>query len=110
KIGGKNPLIVAKDADLEEAVKATISGGYGSTGQKCTATSRVIVHEKIYDEFKQKLVEEVQSMTIGDGLDTKTDLPPSVNEQQLNTALYYIDRKSTRLNYSHVSISYAVFC
>src|SRR5699024_8359310 len=54
EMGGKNPLIVAKDADLEEAVKATISGGYGSTGQKCTATSRVIVHEKIYDEFKQK--------------------------------------------------------
>src|SRR5699024_2455215 len=92
EMGGKNPLIVAKDADLEEAVKATISGGYGSTGQKCTATSRVIVHEKIYDEFKQKLVEEVQSMTIGDGLDTKTDLPPSVNEQQLNTVLYYIDK------------------
>src|SRR5699024_11181678 len=49
-------------------------------------------HEKIYNEFKQKLVEEVQSMKIGDGLDAETDLPPSVNEQQLNTVLYYIDK------------------
>src|SRR5699024_2099415 len=92
EMGGKNPLIIADDADLDEAVKATISGGYGSTGQKCTATSRVIVHEKIYDEFKQKLVDKVQSMKVGDGLYIDTDLPPSVNEQQLNTVLYYIDK------------------
>src|SRR5699024_5170249 len=92
EMGGKNPLIVADDADLDEAVKASISGGYGSTGQKCTATSRLIVHENVYEEFKQKLVEKAKSMKVGDGLNTETDLPPSVNEQQLNTVLYYIDK------------------
>jgi len=92
EMGGKNPVIVADDADLDEAVKATISGGYSSTGQKCTATSRVIIHEKVYEEFKQKLIEQTQSMKIGDGLNTETDLPPSVNEQQLNSILYHIDK------------------
>lgn len=92
EMGGKNPLIVADDADLDEVVKATISGGYGSTGQKCTATSRVIVHENVYEEFKQKLVEKTLAMKVGDGLDEETDLPPSVNEQQLKTVLYYIDK------------------
>src|SRR5699024_8900959 len=58
EMGGKNPLIVADDADLDEAVKATISGGYAATGQKCTATSRVILHEKINDDWRQKLVEK----------------------------------------------------
>src|SRR5699024_12644320 len=91
-MGRKNTLIVSDDADLDEAVKASISGGYGSTGQKCTATSRLIVHENVYEEFKQKLVEKAKSMKVGDGLNTETDLPPSVNEQQLNTVLYYIDK------------------
>src|SRR5699024_1865005 len=68
EMGGKNPLSVADDADLDEAVKATISGGYGSTGQKCTATSRVIVHKNVYESFKRKLVEKTLAMKIGDGL------------------------------------------
>jgi len=92
EMGGKNPLIVAEDADLDAAVKATISGGYGSTGQKCTATSRVIVHAKVYEEFKRKLVEKTLEMKVGDGLAEETDLPPSVNKQQLETVLYYIDK------------------
>src|SRR5699024_1204203 len=54
--------------------------------------SRVIIHEKVYEEFKQKLIEQTQSMKIGDGLNTETDLPPSVNEQQLNSILYHIDK------------------
>src|SRR5699024_756462 len=92
EMGGKNPLIVADDADLDEAVKATISGGYGSTGQKCTATSRVIVHKNVYESFKRKLVEKTLAMKIGDGLFEETDLPPTVNEQQLESILYYIDK------------------
>jgi len=92
EMGGKNPLIVAGDADLDQAVNATISGGYGSTGQKCTATSRVIVHEKVYEEFKQKLIEKTKAMKVGNGLAEASDLPPSVNESQMDTVLYYIDK------------------
>lgn len=91
EMGGKNPLIVAADADLDKAVQATISGGFGSTGQKCTATSRVIVHEKVYDTFKEKLLAKTQQLKIGNGLESEIDLTPSVNEQQLNTVLSYID-------------------
>ena len=57
-MGGKNPVIVANDADLDLAVEATISGGLKSSGQKCTATSRVIVQQDVYDEFKEKLLEK----------------------------------------------------
>ena len=53
-MGGKNPVIVAEDANLDKAVNETINGGLRSTGQKCTATSRVIIHESIYEEFKAK--------------------------------------------------------
>src|SRR5699024_9969729 len=76
----------------DEAVKATMSSGYGSTGQKCTATSRVIVHEKIYEEFRRTLVEKTLAIKVGDGLAKETNLPLSVNEHQLETILYYIDK------------------
>ncbi|HET7616567.1 MAG TPA: alpha-ketoglutaric semialdehyde dehydrogenase GucD [Bacillales bacterium] len=92
EMGGKNPLIVADDADVEEAVDATISGGLRSTGQKCTATSRVIVQSGIYDRFKERLLEKTKQLTVGDGMKEGTWMGPSVNEGQLKTVLSYIEK------------------
>lgn len=92
EMGGKNPVIVANDADLDLAVEATISGGLRSTGQKCTATSRVIVQSEIYDTFKEKLIEKVRQIKIGDGLNSDTWMGPCASESQLNTVLSYIEK------------------
>jgi acyl-CoA reductase-like NAD-dependent aldehyde dehydrogenase len=91
EMGGKNPIIVAEDADLGKAVDATISGGLKSTGQKCTATSRVIVHEKVYIEFKEKLLNKIHTIKIGAGLEEGTWMGPCASESQLNTVLHYIE-------------------
>mgnify|MGYP001295986283 FL=1 len=69
EMGGKNPIIIANDANLEEAVDATLSGGLKSTGQKCTCSSRVIVQSDIYETFKQRLLEKAKEITVGDGMD-----------------------------------------
>ncbi|MDQ0206880.1 alpha-ketoglutaric semialdehyde dehydrogenase GucD [Alkalicoccobacillus murimartini] len=92
EMGGKNPVIVADDADLDLAVEATISGGLKSTGQKCTATSRVIVDQAIYEEFKEKLVSKVSELKVGDGLDADSWMGPSVSASQLDTVLSYINK------------------
>ncbi|TSB48460.1 alpha-ketoglutaric semialdehyde dehydrogenase GucD [Alkalicoccobacillus porphyridii] len=92
EMGGKNPVIVADDADLDLAVEATISGGLKSTGQKCTATSRVIVDQAIYETFKEKLVAKVSEIKVGDGLDTDSWMGPSVSASQLDTVLSYIEK------------------
>lgn len=92
EMGGKNPVIVAEDADLDLAVEATISGGLRSTGQKCTATSRVIVHRNVYEAFKDKLVSKVKQIKVGNGLDAGVWMGPSVSERQLNTVLRYIEK------------------
>nr|WP_209121670.1 alpha-ketoglutaric semialdehyde dehydrogenase GucD [Alkalihalobacillus sp. BA299] len=92
EMGGKNPVIVAADADLELAVEATISGGLRSTGQKCTATSRVIVQKDIYEEFKEKLIKKVKEIKVGNGLDEATWMGPCASESQLNTVLSYIEK------------------
>lgn len=92
EMGGKNPIIIADDAAVDEAVEATISGGLKSTGQKCTATSRVIVQAGIYEEFKTRLVERTKQLTVGDGMTEGTWMGPSVNEDQLNTVLSYIEK------------------
>ncbi|QMV44050.1 alpha-ketoglutaric semialdehyde dehydrogenase GucD [Cohnella cholangitidis] len=90
EMGGKNPIIIAADADLDLAVDATISGGLRSTGQKCTATSRVIVVRDVYEAFKQKLVEKVKMLRVGDGLEQETWLGPCASEKQYETVLRYI--------------------
>ncbi|GGG22810.1 alpha-ketoglutaric semialdehyde dehydrogenase GucD [Paenibacillus abyssi] len=94
EMGGKNPIIIAADADLDLAVDATISGGLRSTGQKCTATSRVIVIKDVYEAFKAKLLDKVAALKVGDGMDASTWLGPCANENQLDTVLSYI-RKGT---------------
>ncbi|WP_336785860.1 alpha-ketoglutaric semialdehyde dehydrogenase GucD [Paenibacillus sp. MMO-177] len=92
EMGGKNPVIVAADADLELAAEATISGGLRSTGQKCTATSRVIVVSDVYEAFREKLVAKVAELRVGDGLAEGTWLGPCANENQLDTVMSYIGK------------------
>ncbi|WLD93847.1 alpha-ketoglutaric semialdehyde dehydrogenase GucD [Alkalihalobacillus sp. AL-G] len=92
EMGGKNPVIVADDANLDLAVEGTISGGLRSTGQKCTATSRVIVLAEVYEQFKEKLINEIEKLSVGDGLTEGTWMGPCVSESQLKTVLSYIEK------------------
>jgi len=92
EMGGKNPIIVAADADLDLAVEATVSGGLRSTGQKCTATSRVIVERPVYRAFREKLLTAVRSLKVGSGMDSGTWMGPCANEKQLDKVLSYIQR------------------
>lgn len=92
EMGGKNPVIVADDADLDLAVDATISGGLKSTGQKCTATSRVIVDQAVYETFKEKLVAKVSEIKVGNGLESDSWMGPSVSASQLDTVLSYVQK------------------
>ena len=95
EMGGKNPVIIADDADLDLAVEGTISGGLRSTGQKCTATSRVIVHEAIYEAFKEKLVSKVNELKVGNGLSEDSWMGPCVSENQMKVVLSYIEKGKT---------------
>jgi alpha-ketoglutaric semialdehyde dehydrogenase len=92
EMGGKNPVIVTEDADLDLAVEATISGGLRSTGQKCTATSRVIVHSAVYETFKEKLLSKVSEIKVGNGLEEDVWMGPCASEKQLDTVLDYIEK------------------
>lgn len=91
EMGGKNPTIVLSDANLEEAVNVTINGAFFSTGQRCTATSRVIVEEPILDKFTRLLVEKTKALKVGNGLDPSVQMGPVVDENQLKTVLNYIE-------------------
>lgn len=90
EMGGKNPVIVMDDANLEDAINGILSGAFKSTGQKCTATSRVIVEEGIYTELKQRLVDETKTIKVGNGLENETWMGPCASENQMNTVLDYI--------------------
>lgn len=92
EMGGKNPVIVAADADIDLAVEATISGAFRSTGQKCTATSRVIVQSEVYEKFKEKLLEKTREITIGNGLKDGIWMGPCANESQYETVHSYIKK------------------
>jgi alpha-ketoglutaric semialdehyde dehydrogenase len=92
EMGGKNPVIVTKDADLDNAVEAVISGGFRSTGQKCTASSRVIVEAEVYDAFKEKLIQETKKITVGAGLQEGIWMGPCASESQFNTVKKYIEQ------------------
>ncbi|MCM8746361.1 aldehyde dehydrogenase family protein [Thermomicrobium sp. CFH 73360] len=91
ELGGKNPVIVAEDADLDFAVELTTSGAFRSTGQKCTATSRVIVLEPLLRDFTQKLVERARSLKVGPGIDPTVYMGPLVSEEQRQRVLGYIE-------------------
>jgi aldehyde dehydrogenase (NAD+) len=91
EMGGKNPVIVLEDADLDLAVESTAQGAFGSSGQRCTATSRAVVVNDIADEFVERIARRAASMRIGDGMDPETEMGPSVDESQFKTVLKYID-------------------
>src|ERR1700674_571306 len=79
EMGGKNPVVIMEDADLELAVESTAQGAFGSSGQRCTATSRAVVVNDIADEFVERLAKRGESMRIGDGMDPNTEMGPSVD-------------------------------
>jgi alpha-ketoglutaric semialdehyde dehydrogenase len=87
---GKNAIIVMDDADLELALEGVVWGGFGTTGQRCTAASRVIVHERVYDRFVELLAERALGLKIGFGLKRETEVGPLINEAQFQKVLYYI--------------------
>ncbi len=91
EMGGKNPVVILEDADLDLAVENTAQGAFGSSGQRCTATSRAVVVNKVADEFVERITKRAQTMRIGDGMDAKTEMGPSVDEGQFNTVLEYIN-------------------
>jgi len=88
--GGKNAEIVMDDANLDLAVEGALWGAFGTAGQRCTATSRLIVHEAVYDEMIDRMVAGAKSLTLGPGLEETTDVGPLVNEGQMKKVLEYI--------------------
>jgi alpha-ketoglutaric semialdehyde dehydrogenase len=89
ELGGKNPLIIMDDADLELAADAVICGGYATAGQRCTATSRVIVHQKVKEKLEQKVVKRIAKLRLGNGLDPKTDVGPLIKKKAQDRMLTY---------------------
>ncbi|HMU34933.1 MAG TPA: aldehyde dehydrogenase family protein [Pyrinomonadaceae bacterium] len=90
EMGGKNPVVVLEDCDIDLAVEHTANGAFGSTGQRCTAGSRAIVQSSIADEFVEKIVKRAKSFKLGAGADASTDIGPSVDEHQFDTVLKYM--------------------
>ncbi len=91
ELGGKNAQIVMDDADLHLALDGVLWGAFGTTGQRCTATSRLILHEKIHDTLLSMLVEKTKKLRLGDGLLPTTDIGPCINESQRNTDHSYVE-------------------
>src|SRR4051812_36433957 len=91
EMGGKNVIIVMDDAQLELAVEGCLWGGFGTTGQRCTAASRVIVHERVYEEFLQAFIRGAKALRVGNGLDPSVQVGPSVSEAQLQTVVSYVE-------------------
>ena len=90
EMGGKNILIVLEDANLDLAIEGAVWGGFGTTGQRCTAASRIAVHKNVYKEFLHRFVERVKAIRVGDGLDPATGMGPCINEEQLNKVMEYV--------------------
>lgn len=91
EMGSKNALVVMDDADLDLAVTVAAGGAFGGSGQKCTASSRLIVHESLHDAFTEKLVVATKAMKVGHALDAGTQMGPIVSAQQLKENLAYVE-------------------
>ena len=91
EMGGKNPTVVLKDADLDYAADILVNGAFFSTGQKCTACSRAIIEQAIYEPLAEKLVEKTKKLKIGNGLEPGVQIGPAVDQKQLETDLKYIE-------------------
>jgi aldehyde dehydrogenase (NAD+) len=90
-MGGKNPLVVLDDADVDVAVNCAVQGAFYSTGQRCTASSRLVVTEGIHDRFVAAMVERMKKLTVDDALKAGTDIGPVVDQSQLEQDLRYLD-------------------
>jgi alpha-ketoglutaric semialdehyde dehydrogenase len=91
EMGGKNVIIVMDDADLDLAVEGAVWGAFGTSGQRCTAASRLVVHKKVYRQFTKKLVEHAQALKVGNGADPKTHMGPVINADAMHKILGYIE-------------------
>jgi len=91
EMGGKNVIMVMDDANLELAVEGCLWGGFGTTGQRCTAASRVVVHQKVYRAFLDRFVQRAAALRVGAGLDPDTQMGPLVSEGQRDTVIKYVD-------------------
>ncbi len=92
ELGGHNPFVVLPDAELDRAAEAAFAGAFWSAGQKCTATRRMLVHEHVYDAFREKLLARIAAAKVGDPADPETEVGPVVNEGPMNEILEAIER------------------
>ena len=90
ELGGKNPMIVLDDANLDLAIEGALWGAFGTTGQRCTATSRIILQKRIYAEFVDRLVDRAKKLKVGNGLDETVQMGPAINQKQLEADLEYV--------------------
>jgi acyl-CoA reductase-like NAD-dependent aldehyde dehydrogenase len=91
ELGGKNPMIVLDDANLELALEGGLWGAFGTTGQRCTATSRIIVQKGVYQQFVDEFVSRAKRLKVGNGLDEDVEMGPAINKNQLETDLKYVE-------------------
>ncbi|HEX8030812.1 MAG TPA: aldehyde dehydrogenase family protein [Vicinamibacterales bacterium] len=91
EMGGKNAIMIMDDANLELALEGCLWGGFGTTGQRCTAASRVIIHEKVHDRFVSEFVKRAQALRVGSGLEASTQMGPSISEKQLQKVMSYVE-------------------
>jgi len=91
EMGGKNAMIVLNDANLDLALEGALWGAFGTTGQRCTATSRILLQNEIAAEFTEKLVWRARQLRVGNGLDEQTEVGPQVNRQQVETSQKYVE-------------------
>src|SRR5256884_4595112 len=91
EMGGKNAIIIMDDADIDNAVEGAVWGAFGTSGQRCTASSRLIVHQKVYKQFTNKLVGRAKALRIGNGADPKVDVGPVINKEAVEKIMGYID-------------------
>src|SRR5437870_2868253 len=91
EMGGKNAMLVFDDADLDLALDGVLWGAFGTTGQRCTATSRLVLHDAIHDEFLSRLVDRARALRLGDGRNTDTDVGPLINENAVRKVERYVD-------------------
>jgi aldehyde dehydrogenase (NAD+) len=91
EMGGKNVIMVMEDANLDLAVEGCLWGGFGTTGQRCTAASRVVVQSGVYRAFLERFVQRARALRVGDGLDPRSQVGPLVSESQLRTVMKYVE-------------------
>jgi aldehyde dehydrogenase (NAD+) len=91
ELGGKNPCVILADADLDAALAGVLKGAFGASGQRCTATSRLIVEESIADEFAARVAEGANALKVGHGINDNVDMGPVIDQSQLDTVLGFIE-------------------